>query len=251
MSRFTVTANLPHKAGTVLLGEKYAEILDNPIKNAGIRPVYVPDNPFVDSRLSGHADLSVLHLGGEECLLSKHLKGTGLSQWLCDIGTEIKYLSEPMGSVYPKDAALNCCIVGDSLIYNQKTVAPEIAEYFTSNSSRLINVKQGYSRCSVCVVNEKAVITSDRGIAKAVHAAGMDVLLIAQGYVNLPGFDYGFFGGSAFKISFDRIAFTGTLDKHPDKQQIYEFLRKNRVEPVFLTQLPIFDIGGAAPILEK
>ena len=251
MSRFTVTANLPHDAGTVLLGEKYAEILDNAIKNAGIQPVYVPDNPFVDPRLSGHADLSVLHMGGEKCLLSKHIEGTGLSRWVEDIGAEISYLSASLGSVYPKDAALNCCIVGDSLIYNKNTVAPEIAEYFTSNSSRLINVKQGYTRCSVCVVNEMAVITSDRGIAKAVHAAGMDVLLISQGYVNLPGFDYGFFGGAAFKIGIDRIAFTGTLDKHPDKLQIYEFLRKNRVEPVFFTQLPIFDIGGAVPILEK
>lgn len=251
MSRFTVSANLPHKAGTVLLGEKYAEILDNSIKNAGIQPVYVPDNTFVDPRLSGHADLSALHLGGEKCLLSLHLKGTGFSQWLEGIGAEISYLSDPMGKEYPKDAALNCCIVGDSLICNKKTVAQGIAEYFTSKNSRLINVKQGYTRCSVCVVNEKAVITSDRGIAKAVNAAGIDVLLISHGYVNLSGFDYGFFGGAAFKIGTDQIAFTGTLDKHPDKLKIYEFLRKNRVEPVFLTALPIFDIGGAIPILEK
>lgn len=251
MSGFVVKPNLPTKARSVLLGKKYADLLENPLKKAGIQPIFIPDNPFVDSRLSGHADLSVFHMGGEKCLLSPHLKGTDFSRRLEGIGADLDYLSEPMGSIYPKDAALNCCVVGDSLIYNKKTAAQGIDEYFTIKGRRLINVRQGYTRCSVCVVDDNSIITADRGIANAVHNAGVDILLISQGYVNLAGFDFGFIGGAAFKISNDRIAFTGTLDKHPDKSAIYEFLRKRGVEPVFLTDMPLFDMGGAVPILEK
>ena len=52
--------NLPENAKIVLLGEKYAKILEKPLEKLGIEPLFVPDNPSVSDMVSGHADLSVM-----------------------------------------------------------------------------------------------------------------------------------------------------------------------------------------------
>lgn len=251
MSGFVISPNLPVNAKTIVLGEKYSNIIANPLKKQGIEPVFVPDNPSLDPRLSGHADLSVFHLGGEGCLLSMELKGTAFEQKLRDFGAEISFLDKKLEEKYPNDATLNACAVGKTLTCQKSSVAKQIVDYFTNPGCKIIDVKQGYSRCSVCVVNDNSIITADRGIAKAASAADIDVLLISPGFVKLAGFDYGFIGGAAFKLSAERLAFTGVLDKHPDRAKILDFLREKRVKPVFLTDLPIFDIGGAVPLLEK
>ena len=37
----------------------------------------------------------------------------------------------------------------------------------------------------------------------------------------------------------------------PDKDKIINFLREKEIEPVFLTEKPIFDVGSIIPIREK
>jgi hypothetical protein len=100
-------------------------------------------------------------------------------------------------------------------------------------------------------VDEKSIITADRGIYHSVTSAGMDALLINPGHIVLKGFDYGFIGGAAFKISKHKLAFTGLLELHPDKDKILKFLADRKIEPIYLTKQPIFDIGSAIPIIEK
>ena len=59
-----------------------------------------------------------------------------------------------------------------------------------------IHVKQGYTRCSLLPVDDRSFITSDAGIAKTLAEHDTDVLLIHPGHIHLPGFDYGFIGGT-------------------------------------------------------
>ena len=44
----------------------------------------------------------------------------------------------------------------------------------------IINVKQGYAKCSICVVSDNAIITADKGIAKAAIQNRIDVLEITR-----------------------------------------------------------------------
>lgn len=251
MSGFVVKPNLPINAKVLLLGQKYSDILENPLKRLDIEPVFVPDNSSVDSRLAGHADLSVFHLGGEKCLLAAELKGSAFEEKLKEIGLKLSFLEKNLDEKYPDDAALNACAVGNVLIYNRSSASGQIVDFFTNANGVMVQTKQGYTKCSVCVVDERSIITADRGIAAIAECVGLDVLLISQGYVNLPGFDYGFIGGATFKLSADKLAFTGSLDAHPDKIRILYFLDYKGVKPVFLTDLPVFDIGGAIPIIEN
>ena len=251
MMRLVETPNLPVCASTVIIGEKYCNILQNGIKSLGINALFMPDNPYVDDRLSGHADLSVLHLGGNRLLLAPYLKRSSFSQQLEDRGFDIRFADIEQSALYPNDAQMNVCILGDKVIYNPKTVPDTIVKYLTiENGAIQISSRQGYSRCSVCVVNDNAIITADEGICRSAKAHGIDVLKIMPGYIDLPGFDYGFVGGASFKISDTKLAFTGGLDRHPDAEQIIEFTSLHDVDIVYITDKPAFDIGGAIPITE-
>ena len=118
MMRFVETPNLPVCASTVIIGEKYCNILQNGIKSLGINALFMPDNPYVDDRLSGHADLSVLHLGGNRLLLAPYLKRSSFSQQLEDRGFDIRFADIEQSALYPNDAQMNVCILGDKVIYN-------------------------------------------------------------------------------------------------------------------------------------
>jgi hypothetical protein len=240
-------SNLPDDASAIIIGQKYSQILENPLKLLNISLILVPNNSNVDSRLSGHADLSVLHVGENKLFLAPHLKDSEFSNQLKSLCFNLHYPDIEQTSDYPNDAQLNVCLVGNTAIYNPDICPHAIANLFTNK----ILVNQGYAKCSVCVVDEQSIITSDRGIYRSATAAGLDVLLINPGYIELEGFNYGFIGGATFKISKHRLAFTGVLDSHPDKDKILGFLNDREIEPVYLTNQPIFDIGSAIPIVEK
>ena len=251
MMKFVETPNLPVCVDTVIIGEKYCNILQKSVENLGINVLPMPDDPYVDARLSGHADLSVLHLGGNRLLLAPYLKRSSFSQQLEDRGFDIRFADIEQSALYPNDAQMNVCILGNKVIYNPQTGSDAIVKYLTIGSRAVqVSSRQGYSRCSVCVVNDNAIITADEGICRSAEAHGIDVLKIQPGYIDLPGFDYGFIGGASFKISDTKLAFTGRLDSHPDAEQMIGFTSLHNVDIVYITDKPAFDIGGAIPIIE-
>lgn len=242
--------NLPKMADTILIGEKYFELL-KPLEKLGIKALSVPDNAFVDPRLAGHADLSVLHGGGEMLWLAPHLRGSDFADQLRDMGFALDYPDISQSAAYPGDAQLNVCICGKYAICNKFIVPTEIVNYLTSRGFEIVDCGQGYAKCSACVVDEGSIITADRGIEAAARKAGLDVLLIEPGYISLDGFTFGFIGGSSFKISRSKLAFTGTLDAHPNRDEILRFLVKHEIETVYLTEKPAFDIGSGIPLIEQ
>ena len=243
--------NLPMLADTVLIGEKYFELLEKPLEKLGIRALSIPNNGFVDSRLSGHGDLSVLHTGGNCLWLAPHLRKSRFADRLSAMGFTLDYPDMIQSATYPEDAQLNVCICGKYTICNKSIVPKEIAHNLTIRGYEVTDCRQGYAKCSVCVVDEGAIITADRGVETAARKAGLDVLLIEPGYISLDGFTFGFIGGSSFKISRSKLAFTGTLDAHPNRDEILRFLEKHEIEAVYLTEKPAFDIGSGIPLIEQ
>ena len=250
--KFVESPNLPENAKIILIGEKYSNILGDKLVNIGLSPIFVPDNPCVDYRVSGHADLSVLHLGKNELVLAAYLKGSGFAEKMQDLGMEIFFSDKILGKCYPNDAALNLCICGNKIIFNPNSADSLIVDKLTNiRGYEKITIKQGYSKCSVCVLNENTIITSDEGIHRKAVEHGMCSLKIKPGYIDLPGFDYGFIGGAAFKINKKTLAFTGKLDKHPDRQNILDFTSLHNIDVVYITENQLFDVGSVIQIVEK
>lgn len=228
----------------IFIGENYSGILGESLRYLGYMPVFVPDNKAVDSRLRGHTDLSVLDAGGDRLIVSCAL-GDSFTDSLKNKGFQVYEDKTELGSVYPYDCALNICFTGKYYIYNPRSASKHALDILRNLCYEPIEVRQGYSKCSVCVVDEQSIITADAGIARAAEKRGLDVLLITPGHIDLPGFDYGFIGGSAFRLDKHRFALTGVLDGHPDASRIKEYLNSKEYELITLTKKRIFDIGGA------
>ncbi len=226
---------------TLLLGERYRPQFEKSLAKQGIEALWMPDNPLFDERVSGHVDLSVAMID-KICFISK-----GVAPYIVNELTNRGYACQTVqgeeGSNYPLDAGLCVCDTGRFLLYNEKTADTDLVKRFENRIA--VNIAQGYSRCSICVVNEKSIITTDNGIAWTARLRGLDVLKIKNDTISLPGFNEGFIGGASVKISSDRILFFGDIKTNPDYDAIHDFLIKRGVYAVSLGNGYLMDIGGA------
>lgn len=251
MIRNIKTPHLPKgEVRHIIIGEKYRDLLEKPLSARGIIPLWMPDNPHVDRRLSGHADLSVNKFGKNSAVLSEYLRNSELLEQLYDLKYECVFAKNAEKPEYPYDAGLNVSQIGTSLIYNRRTICEELNNVIEGSVSNRIDCRQGYTKCAVCIVNENSIITADKAIHAKATANGMESLLVSDGIVNLDGFDYGFIGGASFKLNQFQMAFTGTIDSSSEKNAIENFLSARGVEAVYLTGKKLFDIGSAILLTE-
>ena len=131
MYKLVETPHLPKsKVRHIIIGEKYRKTLENALIAHDLAPIWLKNNPYVDERLSGHADLSAVQIG-KSLILSEYLRPCEQIHIL----TAIEYVPDPQHAVYPYDAGLNFCIVGDKLFYNPKTANAKLVE--NANASNL------------------------------------------------------------------------------------------------------------------
>ena len=112
------------------------------------------------------------------------------------------------------------------------------------NHKKLLNINQGYAKCSTAIVSENAVMTSDMKIGKILKENNIDVLLLPPGDIILPSLDYGFIGGTCGLLDNNTLAFYGDLDMYKYGNEVLSFLRKHNVEPIFLSKSKLIDRGS-------
>lgn len=146
---------------------------------------------------------------------------------------------------YPDNVALNAAVVGKYVICKTDALDRIVPEYCRKHGYKLINVRQGYAKCSCAVVSDKALITADMSIYRALNDTNIDVLRIGQGSVTLDGAEYGFIGGaSGYNKSAKTLYFCGNVDTHPDGADIRAFCQKHGTDIVCLSDAELRDIGG-------
>lgn len=192
-----------------------------------------------------HTDLQFLHYNKDTVFVLKEC--TSLKENLKKYFPNVIEISKNIEKDYPNNVMLNCVVLNDKLICNTKTIPDEVLQMSIRDNLKIINVNQGYTKCSTCIVSENAIITSDKSIYKSCRNE-MDVLLIRQGYIELTGTDYGFIGGSSFKYNRNTLVFTGNIKLHPDYESIKSFAQNHNVELLSLTENTMIDIGSIIPI---
>jgi hypothetical protein len=220
------------------------------LEKAGVRTVPAGQCGALPEPVAAHADMLFHQLSDSGAVIFGG--NPELESNLADIGfTKILRADIPPESKYPHDIALDAARIGARLICDAKHTSKLITDYCDKNNIKVISVRQGYAKCSVCIVNENAIITSDAGIAAAAQREGIDVLMISSGSVMLRGYDYGFIGGCCGKLARDTMAFYGELGKHPDADSIRDFLWCYGVAAVPLKKGVLEDIGGLIPLTEE
>lgn len=169
------------------------------------------DVPVVYPEISTHADILLCQLGLWEKAQIFHGD------------------PEKLTRNYPGNIRYNAVCTGKYFIHNLQYTDPDLlaaAEAKAAADSAIltkIHVKQGYTRCSLLPVDDRSFITSDAGIAKDLADHDTDVLLIHPGHIHLPGFDYGFIGGTGggLPLSGRRLlVVNGNIETHPDHKKM-------------------------------
>lgn len=150
-----------------------------------------------------------------------------------------------LGNQYPDDVKLSSLQIGSYFLCRESSLSPDVKEFALQQNLKIINVNQGYVRCSVCVCNENSVITDDPSIGKVLcNQTKLHVLEVGKGSITLPGYPYGFIGGASGKVG-DTLYFFGDLQSHSQAESIQNFLNENHVSFHSLSNThPLTDIGG-------
>ncbi len=243
---FIEKPNLPaSKAAVVAVNERAGEAI-NKLTAMGIHCIGINADERLPEPVKNHADMQLLHIGKNGIFCQKeHLFIGELEKYF-----KMQEIAKMCSNKYPDDVSLNCTIIGDKIICNPKTVAKEVLDFAEPCNLTVIAVNHGYARCSVCIINENAIITDDESIYSAAGIFLNDVLLVSKNSIGLKGYNYGFIGGCSGKIDKDKIAFNGELKYHSDHKAIINFLNKYEIEPVELKKGRLEDIGGIIPILQ-
>ncbi len=186
-----------------------------------------------------HADMQCLRIKDTFFVLKE---AVNLQDKLRSFGLKVIITEENITAEYPKNVLLNAVYMNDMLFCRADSVASVVKEYCKKNGIELINVNQGYTKCSTAVSN-RCFTTADKGIFKAMTANGVEGLLIESGDIELDGVDYGFIGGCTF-FDNNTIFFTGDIRKHKSYKEIKSFLFERKTDMVALTNNYLYDIGG-------
>ena len=210
----------------------------------GYELIKLPPFPALQLPVSAHPDMLIFILGKTVICHRDYLPIAHKElDEIAALGYELIVSDEPISSQYPHDVLFNALPLNKNIYARLDSVSNFILEIAKKEGYSLKNVKQGYAKCSVCPIGEKAAITSDPSLYKAMCADGTDVLLISPKNIRLDGYDTGFIGGCSGEDA-DNIYFSGNISLHPDEKLILDFCQSHQKNAVSLSDEPLYDIGS-------
>ena len=218
----------------LFISSQIPDTVSSIFKDMGFSLVLLPPEPSLPEPVSAHGDMLMF-----ENIVQKDYYERNRA--LFD-GFDIVLADEGFGNKYPRDILLNAFTVGDTLFGRLDSLASQIKIRYPN----AVNLRQGYAKCSTLLFGNNAV-TADTGIADALSDFGCEVLLIRQGSILLPGYDYGFIGGASFVYD-KRVVFFGNIEAHPDHIRIREFIEARGYDILYDPRTPLVDLGGAVMI---
>ena len=219
------------------------QIEKDSLSSLNLNIIEVPKSNDVYSAINGHVDiqLNILDKKSKKIIINRNMDETFKNKLL---KSNIQYIESDknLKTTYPNNIFLNALILDEYFIHNLKYTDNELLKYQANKT--LINVKQGYTKCSCLPISDKALITSDAGIYKTLSKYNFDILLLPAGDIILEGLDYGFIGGTGGLITKDTIAFFGSLDLYKYGNEVKSFLKKHKVTPIYLSHTKLHDRGS-------
>ena len=235
----------------LLIDERMRNIEKQTLKNLGYKLIEIKKSTKVYPEISSHVDIFACKVKNKIIaeksfynILKSKVKNNEI---LISGDTTISF-------DYPNDIKYNVCIVGNKAIHNFKYTDSKLAQELNKNNFELINVKQGYSNCSIAVIDENSIILNDRGLYNTLKNSSLDILFLD--YIpDIKLFDEngkkskknGFIGGAISRIG-DNVVVFGDLDKIDCYEKIRNFIKKRDLNIIEFKKLDVVDYGGAIEI---
>lgn len=210
------------------------------LKSLGFELIETIELVNINNSTSSHPDMQFLKIGEKKALVAECAYSyykTAISDF------EIIGISD-IGGKYPDDCKLN------AVLYNNLFITTEhqykgISDYI---NQRPIIVNQGYTKCSTCVLNDKAILSADAGVSLKCSKNGVRSYILSDDEIVLNGYKNGFWGGSTGLLDKTHLFFNGNIEVLTCYPELLEILKKEKIEPVYHKHIPLTDNGSILSI---
>lgn len=213
----------------------------NSLKNLNYDVIKIPKDNNLYEAINGHTDIQLNILNRYTIIVNKNIN-LSFKKLLKTKNINFIESDSTLSFKYPSNISLNAYITDNYLVHNLKFTDKKILDY--CKNKKIIHVNQGYTKCSILPLREKAIITNDTGIYNTLKSENFDILLLPFGDIELSGFNYGFIGGVGGMISNDSMAFFGSLDNYAFGNEVKKFLYKYDIKPIYLSNTKLIDRGS-------
>lgn len=234
----------------LIIDERMRQIERKKLKELGYELIEIKRSKNVYEEISSHVDIFTCKIGNK--LIAEPTQYDNIKRQLkCEGVTELG--NEKIENKYPFDIKYNVCVIGKKALHNFQYTDSKIKEELQQQGYDLINTTQGYTNCSIAVIDDDSAIVSDKGLYKILQKNHIDVLYLGyepdikllknQGYSNRKGF----IGGAISRID-DKIVVFGDLKKIDQDEQIRKFIEKRSLQLIDFKDLDVIDYGGIVRI---
>lgn len=237
----------------LIIDERMRDIEKEQIKKLGYEIIEMKQSNNLYREISSHVDIFACKIGDKLIIEPSQYK---------EIKTKLLHVcnieqgSEKVECKYPYDIKYNVCIIGKKAIHNFIYTDSKVKQELIKQEYELINTTQGYTNCSIAVIDDNSAIVTDKGLYKILQKHEIDTLFIEEeldiklldtnNYSNKKGF----IGGCISRIG-DYILVCGDLDKIDTDKKIREFIWKKGLNIIEFKGLDMVDYGGMIEIEEK
>jgi hypothetical protein len=228
----------------VIIDERVNKEIEKYFKDLGYIVNKVKKHAEVYNEISSHTDIFAVKIG-DTVVSSGNVFKLNLDEkynWI---------FGDNVDKTYPETAKYNVCIIDNYAIHNFKITDKIVLEVLNLQKYNLINVKQGYSRCSIIPLKGKSAVTSDKGIYNILIKNGFDVLYLDPSELDIKlyskDFEYssmsGFIGGCSCVLN-DTVIFFGDITRFKCKDKLIDFIKAKGYNIKDFKNMDVIDYGS-------
>lgn len=232
------------KMNYLIIDERMRKIEKETLINLDYELIEIRKSKKVYSEISSHVDIFICKIGNKLISEKSQYENIKLTSKIL-----IEEGNDEIKENYPEDIKYNICIVGNKAIHNFNYTDLKIKENLIKNKYELIDVKQGYTNCSIAVIDENSIIISDKGLYKELKNKDLNILFLdyepdikllnEKGYSNKKGF----IGGAISRVK-NNIIVSGDLKKIDKDSKIRNFIKERNLNLIEFNGLDVIDYGG-------
>ena len=232
----------------IIIDPRMRKVKKNTLKYLGYELVPIQRSNNVYPEISSHVDIFTTKIG--DTLVVEKSQFEDLTFMLKKSEYNIVRGKEQIEMNYPDDIKYNVAIIGNYAVHNFKYTDKKVLKLLQEGGYELIDVEQGYTNCSIAVIDDTSVITTDKKIAERLRANNLSVLLLDYTpdiklldehgrYSSMQGF----IGGAIGKVDNNIIIF-GDLEKIDRDGKIRNFITERHLQIIEFNGLDVIDYGG-------
>lgn len=232
----------------IIIDPRMRNVEKNTLKYLGYELVPIQRSNNVYPEISSHVDIFTTKIG--DTLVVEKSQFEDLTFMLKKSEYNIVRGKEQIEMNYPDDIKYNVAIIGNYAVHNFKYTDKKVLKLLQEGGYELIDVEQGYTNCSIAVIDDTSVITTDKKIAERLRANNLSVLLLDYTpdiklldehgrYSSMQGF----IGGAIGKVDNNIIIF-GDLEKIDRDGKIRNFITERHLQIIEFNGLDVIDYGG-------